>query len=129
MSFTYLDTSAIAKLFKSEPETITLRKYLGRDLITSGVSRLEVKRVIDRNPDLYEKAAMKVLDNFQFMELDSSIIAIAESFRAMPYLRSLDALHLATALYMKPVITEFITDDNHLARAAEFSGFLVTAPA
>jgi predicted nucleic acid-binding protein len=47
----------------------------------------------------------------------------------MPYLRSLDALHLATALYMKPVITEFITDDNHLARAAEFSGFLVTAPA
>ena len=129
MSFAYLDTSAIAKLFKAEPETVALRKYLGTELITSGLSRLEVKRVIDRNPDLYEKPAIKVLDNFHFKEIDASIIAIAESFRAMPFLRSLDALHLATAISMKPVITQFITYDSHLARAAEFSGFLVASPA
>ena len=47
----------------------------------------------------------------------------------MPYLRSLDAVHLATAINCKPVVSEFITYDKDLARAAELMGFNVAAPA
>lgn len=97
MNLTYVDTSGIAKLFIAEAETRALKKYLGSNLITSGISRLAVQRVIDRNLELYLKPGTKVLDNFQFIEPDQTILAIAENFRSMPFLRSLDALHLARA--------------------------------
>ena len=129
MTLVYVDTSGIVKLFIAEAETRALKKHLGSNLITSGISRLEVKRVIDRNPKLYLKPATKVLDNFQFIEPDQTLFAIAESFRMMPYLRSLDAVHLATAINCKPVVSEFITYDKDLARAAELMGFNVAAPA
>ncbi len=129
MTLVYVDTSGIVKLFIAEAETRALKKHLGSNLITSGISRLEVKRVIDRNPELYLKPATKVLDNFQFIEPDQTLFAIAESFRMMPYLRSLDAVHLATAINCKPVVSEFITYDKDLARAAELMGFNVAAPA
>lgn len=129
MSLVYVDTSAIAKLFIAETETRVLKKFLGENLVTSGISRLEVKRVIDRNPVLLEKAGIQVLDNFQFTEPDQTVFAIAESFRSMPYLRSLDAIHLATAIYIKPMISQFVTYDKQLARAAELMGFEVAAPA
>jgi len=74
------------------------------------------------------KSATKVLDNFQFIEPDQTIFAIAENFRSMPFLRSLDALHLATAIMCKPVLSEFITYDKQLAKAAELMGFTVAAP-
>jgi len=128
MSLSYLDTSAIVKLFKAEPETAALKKYLDAGLITSSISRIEVKRVIDRNPAIYSKAALAVLDNFQFITADSSIFAIAESLSGLPFLRSLDAIHLASAIYAKPIIAEFITYDDQLAAAAMSLGFNVTAP-
>ena len=129
MSLVYVDTSAIAKLFIAETETRVLKKFLGENLVTSGISRLEVKRVIDRNPVLLEKAGIQVLDNFQFTEPDQTVFAIAESFRSMPYLRSLDAIHLATAIYIKPMISQYVTYDKQLARAAELMGFEVAVPA
>ena len=129
MSLVYVDTSAISKLFIAETETRALRKFLGENLVTSGISRLEVKRAIDRNPVLLEKAGIQVLDNFQFTEPDQTVFAIAESFRSMPYLRSLDAIHLATAIYIKPMISQFVTYDKQLARAAELMGFEVAVPA
>jgi len=129
MTLIYLDTSAIAKLFIAESETKALRRYLGGDLITSSISRLDVKRVIDRDPEVFMEPGLQVLNNFQFVESDESVFAIAESFRMMPYLRSLDALHLASALTIKPLVSEFITYDKQLARAAELMGFEVAAPA
>ena len=129
MSLVYVDTSAISKLFIAETETRALRKFLGENLVTSGISRLEVKRAIDRNPVLLEKAGIQVLDNFQFTEPDQTVFAIAESFRSMPYLRSLDAIHLATAIYINPMISQFVTYDKQLARAAELMGFEVAVPA
>ena len=129
MSLVYLDTSAIAKLFIKESESAALKKFLGASLVTSGISRLEVKRVIDRNPDLYLKPATRVLDNFQFVELDQLVLTIAENFRLMPYLRSLDAIHLASALLIKSEVDAFITYDKELAKAAELMGFNVVAPA
>jgi predicted nucleic acid-binding protein len=129
MSLLYVDTSAIAKLFIAEAESSALKKYLGPNLVTSGISRLEVKRVIDRNPNLYLKPAMKVLDNFQFVEQDQTIFAIAENFRMMPYLTSLDAIHLASALVIQSEVDAFVTYDKELARAAELLGFNVVAPA
>ena len=77
MTLVYVDTSGIVKLFIAEAETRALKKHLGSNLITSGISRLEVKRVIDRNPELYLKPATKVLDNFQFIEPDQTLFAIA----------------------------------------------------
>jgi len=128
MSFYYLDTSAIVKLFKSETESSALKKQIGTQLISSAISRLEVKRVIDRYPQEFSKPGLEVLDNLQFIEVDQSILAIAESIKNQPFLRSLDAIHLASAIFTKPIISEFIAYDERLLAAATSLGFNVRSP-
>jgi predicted nucleic acid-binding protein len=45
-----------------------------------------------------------------------------------PHLRSLDAIHLATALSLDEVVAEFACYDARLVEAAAASGLLVVAP-
>jgi predicted nucleic acid-binding protein len=45
-----------------------------------------------------------------------------------PHLRSLDAIHLATALSLEEVVAEFACYDARLAEAAAHSGLTVVAP-
>lgn len=45
-----------------------------------------------------------------------------------PTLRTLDALHVATAQMLGPAVTEFITYDKRLAKAATEAGLPLTMP-
>ena len=61
-------------------------------------------------------------------ELDDAIANVAAALRP-PLLRTLDAIHLATALALLPELDAFVTYDDRLAEAARAIGLPVVRPA
>ncbi len=134
MSACYLDASAIVKLAMAEAETPALRAHLAKHehLISSRLATIEVPRALRRRGPESEAAGAEalraVLDLLELVELDEGVAQQAATL-APPTLRSLDAIHLASALAIGEELTEFITYDARLAAAARGAGLEVRAPA
>lgn len=131
--YSYLDASAIVKLIAAEPETSALEHTLAhRDgLLTSRLSVVEVQRAVRRaaNRKLIQRVD-DVLEAFVLVEVSASILGAAGSVGPTT-LRSLDAIHLATALSLHlddPATLEFISYDDRLANAAKAEGLQVNRP-
>jgi len=69
-----------------------------------------------------------VLSGLQFIELDAETTEVAGSV-APARLRSLDAIHLASALAVAPELDGFVTYDARLADATRAAGLEVVVPA
>ena len=124
----YIDSSAILKLIKPEKESAALIKKLPSGLIASRVSRVEVTRTIIRHePDLLD-ATYDVLADIQMVPVEDSIITIAENLPQFIDLRSLDSLHIASALAIKNVLKGIITYDKEMVKAADVLGFKTLSP-
>ncbi len=131
----YVDSSAIVKLVIKEAETAALQQWLGATpdpLVSSVLAKVEVRQVCRRVPDSAQAqaadlAAVQVLQSVNFVPLSTDIIESASTLN-LPGLRSLDALHLATALAVRQDITVVLTYDDRLGRAAAASGFAIEAP-
>jgi predicted nucleic acid-binding protein len=124
----YIDSSAIIKLIKPEKETAALIKKLPNGLIASRITRVEVTRTIIRHePDLLD-ATYDVLADIQMVPVEDAIITIAENLPQFIDLRSLDSLHMASALSIKNVIKGVITYDKEMVKAAEALGFKTLSP-
>lgn len=130
----YLDASALVKLVITEAETESLREYLngfseGRLLLSSRVADIEVRRVAGRQDEQPADAIVaQVLTGTSLVELDASIARAAGEI-GPPSLRSLDALHLASALSVRDALDALVTYDARLADAARAAGLTVVAPA
>jgi hypothetical protein len=130
----YLDASALVKLATDEAETRALRSHVEHydSQTTSRVSTVEVPRVLTRKGPSSFAAVVEpwadLVHRLLVIELDA---AIAESASAMapPTLRSLDAIHLASALSIRDELEVLITYDRRLADAARAAGLAVEAPA
>jgi predicted nucleic acid-binding protein len=133
VSSCYLDASAIVKLATAEAETQALRAHLAqhRHLITSRLATVEVPRALKRRGPESEasgaEVVQSVLELLELVELDEEVAQQAATL-APPTLRSLDAIHLASALAIGADLTEFITYDVRLAAAARAAGLEVRAP-
>ncbi len=127
----YLDSSALVKLVLPEPESHALRDFLANDEdhVSSGLAQLEVQRTVRRVDDTEDRRqdAMRVLARVSLMEIDGPILAQAASLDP-PGLRSLDAIHLATALSLDG-LGALVTYDRRLADAAREAGLAVASPA
>ena len=125
----YLDTSATAKLLTEEAESNALGDFLRSaetPLVTSRVGIVELRRVgrrIDDGADRADALAASLV----VVELDESIERHAITIDRG--LRSLDAIHLATALAAGHSIDGFVCYDLRLAAAATALGLTVLAPA
>ena len=124
----YIDSSAIIKLILLEPESLALRRFLSDQSISSSIARLEVLRTIDRLGGDLTAAARERLSSLSYVELDPAVLSIAESFRQYPTLRSLDAIHLASAILIREHIDGVITYDKGMAACATAMGLKVFAP-
>jgi len=127
----YLDSSALLKLVYAEAETQALEAFLRGwpRRTSSGLARIEVLRLARRVDDpLVARRAREVLERVDFISIDEQIVrdAIAVEPRA---LRSLDAVHLATAAMIRRDIGGMVAYDKRLARAARAAGIDVWAPA
>ena len=130
----YLDSCAIVKLIVPEVESSALIDWLNAHSVesigTSMLTEVEVPRALRRaRPDRLALMA-GTLVRFNRFEIDAPVRATAGAYTE-PNLRSLDAIHLATAenlLASGKRITAFVTYDKRLASAAVEAGLTVVAP-
>lgn len=135
MPIYYADASALVKLVRKEPESDALHAYIeGANLVSSELALTEVMRAAHRLAArdrrslrrLLERAA-EVIDMIGLRPLDYPLLATAGAF-AESALRTLDAIHVATAVDLHP-IDSFVTYDERQAAAARLAGLRTVAPA
>lgn len=130
MAATYLDSSAIVKLAVREPETDALRRHLRRrrTLITSALARTEVLRALLPAGEGAVATGQRVLSRLDFVRVNDQVLGGAGVL--LPFeLRSLDAIHLATAERIGRDLGEIVTYDQRMALAAQEMGFKISSPA
>lgn len=128
----YLDTSAAAKLVLPEPESDALAVFLVERISTPLVSSVllypELVRAVNRHrPALAERAAA-LLQRIMTVPLDHAIV-VSSATIGNPLVRTLDALHLATAVAIRGELDALLTYDKRLAESAAAVGLTVAAPA
>jgi predicted nucleic acid-binding protein len=126
----YLDPSAIVKLLVDETGSAALSGYLAGcgACVTSRISEVEVRRAVARSGATVEAGRVDALfAALAIRELDGSLAAAAGRL-APPGLRTLDAIHLATALEPIPELGAFVTYDQRLAEAAAAAGLPTVSP-
>ena len=125
----YLDTSAAVKLVVEEPESAALRQWLDQvgEPVSSDLLRTELQRVVRRVAPELMPLARAVLDTIVLQRLGPSAFERAGTL-SPDSLRSLDALHLASALELADGLDHFVTYDDRLAHAAAVQGLNVVAP-
>jgi predicted nucleic acid-binding protein len=133
VSACYLDASALVKLATPEAETDVLRAHLAGYVqrLTNRIATVEVARALLRRGA--ESAALtdavaEAFTGLGVAELDAHT-ADAAGRIGPAVLRSLDAIHLASALALSDELDAFITYDLRLADAAREAGLEVVAPA
>jgi hypothetical protein len=131
MSF-YLDSSAIVKLVQREGESSALRRFLTRrpdtPRVVSSLARVEVVRAVSSGGSRAVARARLVLDRLHELPIDRSLLDRAGLLDVSRALRSLDAIHLASALALGGTLQAVVTYDAGMAAAAEALGLEVTAP-
>lgn len=126
----YLESSALVKLIVAEPESSALRAYLAGQAgrVTSQLTRVEVLRAVRRaqRPQTTIRRAERALERIALVPLDERVLFHAASLDP-PGLRSLDAIHLATALSLNR-LDALVTYDRRLRDAATDAGLATASP-
>ncbi len=129
----YLDSSAVVKMIRPEVESRDLVEWVNdrnEATVTSVLSEVEVPRALRRSGPVYLAAMPGVLASISRVEMDASVRATAAAY-VTDTLRSLDAIHLATAEVLVAsgkTVSAFVTYDRRQAAAASAAGITVRAP-
>jgi uncharacterized protein len=126
----YIDASAAAKLVLEEPESRALARWLARDgriVVTSDLTRTELLRATRRFAPDRMSEARAVLDAMTVVTVSTPVFERAATLDPES-LRSLDAIHLASALELGDELDDLATYDLRLAEAARQYGISVVAP-
>ncbi|MGI8461939.1 MAG: PIN domain-containing protein [Solirubrobacterales bacterium] len=125
----YLDASAIAKLVLPEPESEALRAFLVGDeqRVSSVIVSVEVALAVRRarGPAELVEWSRRTLEPVDLRLVDEEVIGVAQRGAAI---RTLDAIHLATALTLREELSAFIAYDRRLLRAATEAGLTALSP-
>jgi predicted nucleic acid-binding protein len=131
MSVYYVDTSAALKLLARESDSIALAAFYDAHTASSWVSsallRIEVIRAVARGLPAVLPEARDLLLAFDYIAIDDEVVdaAMNEPHRM---LRSLGAIHLATARLLGTDLAGLVTYDERLASAAREAGITVIDP-
>lgn len=135
----YLDTSALLKLLRRETETDALIKHLDthaqQELMTSALATVEVARALIAvgAREVAARAARRS-DRIEIGDVAIPALAMAgqvlDLARTLPpaVLRSLDAIHVATAMLAGEALDHVITYDKRMAVAAQAAGLRTASP-
>jgi predicted nucleic acid-binding protein len=126
----YFDTSAALKLVVPEPETTALELWIaersGMPRVSSRLLRIEMLRAITRSAPHRMSRANVVLAAVALLSIDD--VAPAAESLGDSLLRSLDAIHLATANAIRQDLTAFVCYDKRLCDSAQAIGLPVESP-
>ena len=127
----YLDSSAVIKLIFDEPESLALEQFLAswRNRVSSVLTEVEVMRVARSVADpVVTRHARDVLACVHMIRFDDATRAAATQIQP-PALRTLDAIHLATALSLGSDLAGIVVYDRRLGAAARHAALTVWKPA
>lgn len=127
---TYLDASAAVKLVFDETESIALRQYVGPSphFTSSALVRAELMRATKRLDARHIGRAHALLTSMSLREIDDEILDRAAEISPL-IVRTLDAIHLATATLLGPDLEAVVTYDRRMIEAARLYGLPVVSPA
>lgn len=126
---TYLDSSAIVKLVFAEPESSALRRYLRRrkPYVSSALARAEVGRALLPFGLAANRRGDTVLARIDLIRVSDTVLRAAGSLFPED-VRTLDAIHLATAQGLGEDLAQVVIYDSRMKAAAETLGLKVVAP-
>ncbi len=129
MRAAYLDSSAIVRLAVREAESDALRAYLRRrpSLVTSALARTEVARALLPAGHGALAAGRKVLARLDLVRVTNRVLEEAATLLPSA-IRSLEAIHLATAGQLGEDLESLLTYDGRMAEAARRLGHHVVTP-
>jgi predicted nucleic acid-binding protein len=129
----YLDSSAVVKMIRPEVESALLVAWLNarnEPAVTSVLAEVEVPRALRRSSPAHLAAMPAVLARISRVEMDAAVRATAGAY-VTEALRSLDAVHLATAEVLVASgkrVSVFVTYDRRQGAAVLAAGIPVEAP-
>ena len=131
MSLYYADTSAVIKLLAEETHSKAFAAFYDAhaqaEWVSSALLRIEVTRAVLRAMPALLPAARDLLLAFSSITMDDDVVegAMNEPDRG---LRSLDAIHLATARVLGEDLDAIVSYDDRLLRAADEAGLPTLSP-
>lgn len=146
MARLFIDTSALVKLYRTEPETATVQAVIASEdeLVISQLARLEFRSAFARlerqsaiapaDAANYVSGFIAAIGQYTVIPLTPAVAASAESLIAAHGvgrgLRTLDALQLACALEANAIqpLDGFVSTDNALRSVARAEGLTVLPP-
>ncbi len=131
----YLDSAAVVKLVRLEDQTAALVEWLNghpdASLVSSALVEVEVPRALRRAAPQALVGVPSALARLYRVEIDSAVRATAATYDD-PMLRSLDAIHLATAQMLAGeaggAFEAFVRFDKRLVAAAAAIGVTAESP-
>jgi predicted nucleic acid-binding protein len=125
----YIDASALVKLVVTEPETAEMERWFVENdrILTSLIGVIETRRAVARRP--HDPVHLEqVIGRIEVLGVNRRLGDTAAAIRPWE-IRTLDAIHLATAMSIRPDLDAFVTYDDRLAAAARDLGLRVVSPA
>lgn len=130
MSVLYLDTSAFVKTVVREPESQALRAYLAgnpRGQVSSALLKVEALRAVRDLGSRVTGAVRTGLRRIDLIALDDRILEAAGTLDPS-ILRTLDAVHLASAAELDGDLDAIVTYDGRMISGAAVMGLPVVTP-
>ena len=131
MTALYLDTSAFVKALVEEPESTALRAFLAdhpdQRRVSSTLLRAEALRAVRHLGSSALAAVREGLRRVDLIGIDDRILDAAGTLEPR-ILRTLDAIHLATALTLGDDLVAIVTYDDRLTEAARLLGVSTQRP-
>ena len=131
MSLYYADTSAVIKLLAEETHSAAFAAFYDdhadAEWVSSALLRIEVTRAVTRAMPVLLPDARDLLSAFSYIAIDNDVVegAMNEPDRG---LRSLDAIHLATARILSEDLSAIVSYDDRLLKAAADAGLSTESP-
>jgi predicted nucleic acid-binding protein len=131
VSVYYVDTSAALKLLAEESHSKAFAAFYDANdranWVSSALLRVELIRAVRRALPAAENDARELLLAFDYLDIDEAVVDTAMN-EPDPLLRTLDAIHLASARSFEDALTALVTYDDRLATAASGAGIAVVSP-
>jgi len=124
----YFDSSAILKIIFKDSNWSQVVQYADEGIFTSRISRIEVLRSVARAAPTLRDQSERYLKRCSIVELEPAILRAAEQFDSSIKLATLDAIHIASALGIHPLINGIITYDKLMLNQAKALGLAALSP-
>ncbi len=124
----YLDTSALVKLVAEEKESADLLDFVGDDeIVSSLLARTELIRAVARKHERLIESAEELLTDISYVAVNRVVTGAAAWVQPWS-LRSLDAIHVSSAVRMRGGLRALVTYDQRMIDIGRSAGMDVVSP-